>query len=103
MATTKIAKMIEEETHEMIFVTYRKPDEPRDYEEEALWFVAMAQAEGYRDFSLKDTAHLIKDGISPLTAEDVEEYHKECMEEDRSSFDQDEILRKEIREFYHKT
>jgi len=97
---TKIAKMIEEETDKMIFVTYRKPDEPRDYEDEALWYVAMAQAEGYRDLNLKGLAGCIKDGISPLTAEDVEEYYKECMEEDRGEFDNEEILRQEIRGFY---
>ena len=97
---TKIAKMIEEETGKMIFVTYRKPNESRDYEDEALWYVAMQQAEGYRDLTLKGLAGCLKDGISPLTAEDVEEYYKEYMEGDRGEFDQDEILRKEIKGFY---
>lgn len=45
----------------------------RDYEEEARWYTAYFMAETFRDYTTKDFAHLVLDGMPPLTDEDVKD------------------------------
>lgn len=47
----------------------------RDYEDEARWYVAYQMAEDMRgDYTTKDWAHFVLDGMQPLTDEDVKEW-----------------------------
>lgn len=49
-------------------------EEPRNYEDEARWFTAFQLAEEMREaYTTKDWAHLIKDGLQPMTEEAVDE------------------------------
>ena len=62
----------------------------RDYEADARWYVAMnLAAEMREDYTTKDWAHFVLEGMQPLTDEDVHDFLIEGMPTD-----------KEIRKWY---
>lgn len=66
----------------------------RDYIAEAHWFVAFSIAECMReDYTTKDWAHYVKEGMQPQTDEDVEDW----LDADGSTREE---FRAEVRRFY---
>lgn len=72
------AKRIEEATSQIDFIGRDGKPRKRDYEDEARWYTAYHIAENMRaDYTSKDWAHYVMEGMQPLTDEEVREWFQE--------------------------
>jgi hypothetical protein len=93
--TASLAAAIERETEGM----EDPPEGKRDYEKEAHWFVAYQIADAMReDYTTKDWAHFVQEGMQPQTDKDVEEWL--VPEDEPWAQETEEHIISEIRRFY---
>ena len=72
---TELAKRIEEALSGIEFIGRDGKPYERNYEEDARWFTAYHMAENMRsDYTSKDWAYYVLDGMQPLTDEDVKDW-----------------------------
>jgi hypothetical protein len=88
------AKRIEEATSHIDFIGRDGKPRKRDYEDEARWFTAYQMAENMRaDYTSKDWAHYVMEGMQPLTDEDVKDWFYDEDEKEWNWPNKEELIR----------